>query len=212
MNIINKILMSVSILLLAGCQNISDPSPERTNIESKQKTSLQVIENEFWNHLSLSCGKSFIGHSSFPDDVNDSFYGKTLKAVIQDCSDSEIRVPFAVGDNNSRTWIFTKTEQGIQLKHQHLHDDGTPDEVSNYGGMGSDGESALIQAGVDNEMNQVTLSFPADQFTQELIPAASTNVWSITFLSKPNGEYNGITYYLTRHGEPRFKALLMESQ
>ncbi|MBT8142036.1 MAG: hypothetical protein KJO88_06690 [Gammaproteobacteria bacterium] len=158
--------------------------------------------------MSNNCGKTFSGYSSFPDDPEDSFHGKLLVAHIETCLDNEIIVPFKVGDNTSRTWIFTRTSEHVQLKHQHLHKDGTPDEISNYGGNADSGDSALVQAASHTELSQISLSFPADDYTRKLLPEAATNVWNITLLSNPENGYAGIVYYLTRHDKPRFKALL----
>ena len=98
----------------------------------------------------------------------DSFAGKLLVAEFKKCSDSEVRVPFAVGDNTSRTWVFTKTDAGARLKHDHRHADGSLDEVTNYGGDASSDGTELSQ------------SFAADAFTAELIPDAATNVWTVS--------------------------------
>jgi hypothetical protein len=50
------------------------------------------------------------------------------------CKPGEIAIPFAVGDNRSRTWVITRTDAGVRLKHVHRHDDGHEDKVSRYGG------------------------------------------------------------------------------
>jgi len=97
-----------------------------------------------------------------------------------------------VGENKSRTWIITKSPEGLLLKHDHRHKDGTPDEVTMYGGWANDSGSNSSQF------------FAADAFTAKLIPAASTNVWNME-LSDDNSQF---TYYLERHNKPRFKAIL----
>ena len=45
---------------------------------------------------------------------------------------AELRVPFHVGDN-LRTWILTRTDSGLRLKHDHRHEDGSDDPVTMYG-------------------------------------------------------------------------------
>ena len=201
---IHSILLGLTLFLCA-CQSAISPN---ASLRAQSSQSLDDLQDAFWESLTRNCGKTFIGVSSFPDDPEDSFFGKSLKAKIDTCSDKEIHVPFHVGTNTSRTWIFTRGKDGLQLKHQHLHNDGSPDEVSNYGGMASTGNSALVQASSNTEVSQVSLSFPADDFTKQLIPDAATNVWTLTILSSPSNEFAGITYYLTRHNQPRFKASL----
>ncbi|MBL8519014.1 MAG: hypothetical protein JNM76_18790 [Betaproteobacteria bacterium] len=138
------------------------------------------------------CGARFEGESVLPRDPGDSFAGKKLVATLATCGESEIRVPFAVGEDRSRTWLITRTPNGLQLKHDHRHADGTPDKITMYGGLARAGGSADQQA------------FAADAHTAKLIPEAATNVWTLTLF--PDGQ--SLTYYLERNDKPRFKAVL----
>lgn len=149
-------------------------------------------QERFFNHFADLCGSVFQGYSSFPDDPEHDFYGKLLTASITTCTEDEIRIPFQVGDDQSRTWIITRTSNDLTLKHDHRHADGTPDEITNYGGTTADYGSEYSQ------------SFPADAFTAELIPAAATNVWTLSL----SEDKQSLTYYLERNNRPRFKAEL----
>ncbi len=146
----------------------------------------------FFERVKALCGARFQGQTTFPEEPGEAFRGKVLTAFIESCTEQEIRIPFHVGEDRSRTWVLTRTEQGLQLKHDHRHEDGTPDEITNYGGLSSGPGKALSQ------------SFPADEYTAELIPEAATNEWFISF---SNGGQS-LTYYLERHAKPRFKAEL----
>ena len=149
-------------------------------------------QNAFFEHLSALCGARFEGESVFPEDPGDAFRDQLLIATIKVCEEQKIAIPFQVGEDHSRTWVLTQTANGLQLKHDHRHADGTPDEVTLYGGTASEPGSDLSQ------------SFPADAYTAELIPEAATNVWSITL----SADGTQITYYLERHQKARFKARL----
>lgn len=146
----------------------------------------------YFSTLKALCGEKFSGEMTFPLDGQDAFAGKELVAHFKSCTDSEIRVPFTVGADRSRTWVITKTEDGLRLKHDHRHADGSPDEVTNYGGDANPSGTALSQ------------SFPADEYTKELIPAAATNVWTVSL----NAQGDQLTYHLERHAKPRFTAVL----
>ena len=150
-------------------------------------------QHAFFNRLLTLCDASFSGQSSFPNDKNDPFAGKELRATLKHCTPEEIRIPFAVGEERSRTWLLRWQQGRLELKHDHRHEDGTPDEVTMYGGLASDSGSALQQ------------SFPADAHTAKLIPAAATNVWALSL----NEQGTELTYYLERDGKPRFKATLI---
>ena len=155
-------------------------------------TALPGTQMVFFERLKALCGTRFEGQSVFPEDPGDAFRDQTLVAIIETCGDKEIRIPFLVGKDYSRTWVLTKTTAGLQLKHDHRHADGSPDEITLYGGTATNPGSELSQA------------FPADAYTAELIPEAASNEWILT-LSADGSE---MTYYLERHDEARFKASL----
>lgn len=147
---------------------------------------------QFFSLLKQNCGAIFSGQSVFPQDANDAFANQELVATIASCTDQEIRVPFAVGSDQSRTWIIRWQGEQLELKHDHRHADGSPDDVTMYGGLALQEGHARAQA------------FQADAYTAQLIPAAATNVWTISI----SEEHHQLTYYLERDGRPRFKAIL----
>lgn len=152
----------------------------------------QDPRDAFFVSLRGLCGVRFEGAMTFPVDARDDFAGKLLVATVASCNDDEIRVPFLVGEDKSRTWIFSRTRGGLQLKHDHRHADGTPDAITMYGGVANDSGKPLVQ------------SFAADADTVKLIPAAATNVWTVSL----SADGDTLTYHLERDGKPRFTAVL----
>lgn len=155
-------------------------------------THAQPPAHLFFDQLTSLCGNRYVGEMTFPEEGQDSFAGKELVADFKKCNQQQVLVPFSVGEDRSRTWVFTKTVTGVRLKHDHRHADGSPDDVTNYGGDSN---------GAGGAFNQ---SFAADSFTQKLIPAASTNIWSVSI----SEDKQQLTYHLTRHQQPRFTAVL----
>jgi len=149
-------------------------------------------QDQYFDNLSALCGTTYEGNMTFPIEGQDSFAGKLLVAKFESCTENEIRVPFLVGEDASRTWIFSRIDDGLQLKHDHRHPDGTPDEVTMYGGIANSSGSKLEQA------------FEADPYTAELIPAAVTNVWNVSL----SADQTVLTYHLERNAAPRFTAVL----
>ncbi|WP_409679268.1 hypothetical protein [Algoriphagus aquaeductus] len=138
---------------------------------------------KFWENLKAHCGKAYEGKLVSPES-DPRFAGK-LVMHVRACEEGRIRIPFFVGDDRSRTWVLTRDEAGlIQLKHDHRHEDGSEDQVTQYGGKASNTGSASTQF------------FPADQFTANLLPAAVGNVWWITV------DETSFTYNLRRLGSP----------
>lgn len=139
---------------------------------------------DFWNSLKALCGKAFEGElTSAP--ANDDFAGKRLVMHVLSCDDEQILIPFNVGDNRSRTWIFTYKNDRITLKHDHRLEDGSDDELTMYGGTTTN--SGLPGIAV----------FPADEETLGVIKPAATNVWWVTV------DENAYTYNLRRLGTER---------
>ncbi|MFA5556096.1 MAG: hypothetical protein WCY06_01130 [Flavobacteriaceae bacterium] len=162
-----KILLLFIVPIFISCQN-----------NQKSKT------DEFWEQLQIHCGKSYEGTLTYPLEDPD-FGGKKLVMHVRKCSDNQIKIPFFVGEDKSRTWIFTKKDGKIELKHDHRHQDGTPEDITMYGGLATNTGQATIQV------------FPADQQTTEMLPAASTNVWWVTL------DHSSFTYNLRRVGSDR---------
>lgn len=148
---------------------------------------------QFFNEIKSLEGKTFYGKAIYmPDTINaNDFWGKELKFTVKQASKNELRLPFHVGENKSRTWVLSKTNNGIRLKHDHRHDDGSPDSISNYGG---DSDSKISTA--------LAQYFPADEFTAKLLPAAATNRWIMQFSPDKKKFY----YILERNNTLRFKA------
>lgn len=91
----------------------------------------------FFDRVSALCGKAFQGRvvTDTPTTTGaDPFAQGPLVMHVRDCSPDAIRIPFHVGADRSRTWVLTRTAHGLRLKHDHRHEDGTPDALTQYGG------------------------------------------------------------------------------
>ena len=176
----NNLSTRVSSSLLAVCLLIGLVIAESTAAQPTSTPVLSANQQAFFDRVKSMCGARFEGESVFPEDPGDAWKDQLLVAVIGSCETDEIRIPFLVGADSSRTWVLKRTANGLQLKHDHRHADGTPDEITLYGGVAVDAGSALSQ------------SFPADGYTAKLIPEASTNEWFISF----SVDGSELTYYL----------------
>lgn len=142
---------------------------------------------DFWNELKNHCGNTYEGIILAGGKEGDGFTRKKLIMHVKSCNDTEILIPFNVGENRSRTWILTKNKEGaIQLKHDHRKEDGSNDAVTMYGGTTTNLGSKNLQV------------FPADEETRNNIAYAAGNIWWITIDDKT------FTYNLRRIGTPRF--------
>ena len=129
-------------------------------------------QDAFWNNILKHCGKAYEGKVVTDTANSDAFANKKLVMHVRECNPYEIKIPFHVGDDASRTWIITKTGSGLSLKHDHRHKDGSLDQLTMYGGHTVDAGAAQVQ------------SFPADAPTKEMftlqgIPQSNTNIWQM---------------------------------
>lgn len=128
--------------------------------------------DRFFVSLSALCGKAYDGRVVSTDPQDKDMMGPRLVMHVRDCSADVIRIPFHVGDDRSRTWVISRAGDGLRLKHDHRHADGSEDVLTQYGGDTIDGGSATRQ------------QFPADAFSKALFlragnPASVTNVWAV---------------------------------
>ncbi|MBY6064067.1 hypothetical protein [Pseudidiomarina sediminum] len=146
-------------------------------------------QDAFFAQFSPYCGKSFAA-KVIKDNQASEAWQQDLVVHIRDCEANTIRMPLHVGEDRSRTWVLTRTEQGLDFQHIHLHEDGTPDAVSPYGGHTVAMGSAEMQA------------FPVDEPSKALFKAngldvSTANTWIVSFdentmyyeLTRPNREF-----------------------
>lgn len=176
-------LLSVGVIL-AGC--VTSDSV-KTDKEPDMKTSPSSAPSEaFMANLSSLCGKSYEGRVVSQDEVDADWRAEKLTMHVRDCTPDAVKIPLHVGENRSRTWIVSKTETGLSLKHDHRHEDGTSDSVTMYGGETNSTGTATRQA------------FPADNYSKDLfkrefLTASVDNIWTIDI--DPG---NTFTYSLAR--------------
>lgn len=179
-----KVIFLPAILVLLMACNTATTNNAADNTRQELSSLDASAAQQFWNALQALQGKSFEGQL-LNAPANDDFAGKQLVMHVLHSDDETILIPFNVGDNRSRTWIFKFKDGRIELKHDHRHEDGTHDEVTMYGGTSTNDGKSHMQV------------FPADQQTLEMLPDAFSNVWWVTV---DNTTY---TYNLRRIGTER---------
>ncbi len=171
-----------SALLLAGCgsQPSDAPATQAASVNSAAAvdtpSAAAAVQpaDEFMAGIARHCWQSFAGRivANEPADPADPFIGKPLVMHVRECGEGEIKIPFHVGDDHSRTWALTRTSEGLRLKHDHRHEDGTDDATTMYGGDTASAGTAQRQ------------EFPVDAFSIELFEregrsVSTTNVWAM---------------------------------
>lgn len=139
----------------------------------------------FWASLHTLCDSAYQGQVVEAPPADTTFTGKSLVMHVRHCASDAVHIAFNVGEDRSRTWVITRTDEGVRLKHDHRHEDGSEDTITQYGGD------------TRTEGDATKQEFYADAHTAELIPEAVTNVWTVEVLP---GRF---AYALRREGTDR---------
>ncbi|MEP0189635.1 MAG: hypothetical protein ABJP70_01835 [Erythrobacter sp.] len=168
------VALTCPALLLSACaEPAGDPADDTASADANP-------QDAFFEALSSHCGKAYAGKLVSKDEADADFAEADMVMHVRLCSDEQIAVPFHVqvdGEwDRSRTWLITRTDDGLRLKHDHRHKDGEPDAVTMYGGDTAPGEGGAGTARAQ--------SFPVDQFSIEMferedLAASVTNVWTV---------------------------------
>ena len=142
----------------------------------------------FFARLTALCGQSFEGRMASPPTPADAAFAGRAVVQVRDCSANEVRMPLAVGEDRSRTWVVTRTASGLTLKHDHRHADGQEDALSQYGG-------STAAPGLPGRQDFPVDTFSRDLFLRQNAPASVTNTWSLEV--KPGAR---LAYELNRPG------------
>ncbi|KAF1715260.1 hypothetical protein CSC74_14480 [Pseudoxanthomonas yeongjuensis] len=176
-----KPLLLVATLWLASCSTTSDTTVPDASSAAPSPADI------FMAALAAHCDRAFAGRivaNTPASTAPDPFDGKALVMHVRGCDEParELRVPFHVGDDHSRTWVVTRTATGLRLKHDHRHRDGSADVLTMYGGdTASPGEAGRQEFPVDAE--SVAL------FRREGSTASVSNTWAMEIVPGKNFVY-----------------------
>nr|WP_298931410.1 hypothetical protein [uncultured Erythrobacter sp.] len=178
-----RIFKPAAALLAASAMTAACSAPADNSADAADAS--PSAQDEFWAALSSHCGNAYSGQLVSEDAADADFVGAKMVMHVRECSDEQIAVPFhvAIGGewDRSRTWVFTRTEDGLRLKHDHRHEDGTSDAVTMYGGDTADAGTATSQ------------DFPVDAdsialFEREGLTASVTNIWTVAVDPAESGD------------------------
>jgi hypothetical protein len=170
--------------MVAACDR-AEPDTETAALPGEEQPA--STQDAWWDALEPLCGQAFAGEMVRYDEAMDQdWLDRDVIMHVRECSPDEIRIPLHVGENRSRTWVLTRTADGIQLKHDHRYPDGTEEASSQYGGH-------TVDAGTEHRQE-----FPADDYSKALFeaqdhPDGVHNVWIMEI--HPGQRF---TYNLTR--------------
>lgn len=190
---LNCFTLAVVFALSLACSDSPDSQPPSAAAQPPPPPAAKAPAEIWWTHLNALCGKAFSGRMTSEDPVDADFADQQMVMHVRHCEPTRLAIPFHVGENRSRTWVLTRTDQGIQLQHDHRHEDGSEDTVTLYGGR------------TEAPGTEIAQYFPADDYSKQLfeaneLNASVVNVWSMEIV--PGERFS----YILRRPERHFQA------
>lgn len=146
-------------------------------------------QDAFFATIQEYCGQAFAGEVTAGDEELDAeWMASEIIVEIRECHDDRVRMPLHVGDDRSRTWVLSRTDLGLELKHDHRLEDGSHDPITMYGG------ETIVPGTATSQ------SFPADEYSTRLfsendMAVSMSNTWYLEF---PEDEPQVLRYRLVR--------------
>ena len=178
----------LGMLVITACAGRNEQQAQEKRVLGSELD--DAVERDFFNNLAALCGLSFRGEQQFMAEGRESWADKDFVMHVTICEDDRVYIPFHLDDDHSRTWMFLVEDGRLRFRHDHRHQDGTPDEVTLYGGY-ADGQGTTYKQ-----------NFPADEYTRELLPNADFAVWRMEL----QDEGKTLRYSLTNVDELLFSA------
>jgi len=157
----------------------------------------------FFDQLAEHCGNAYPGSLTQEPEGDDMLTGTEMLIVhFRECDENELKAPFHIEleDENywdrSRTWIFTRHRDGLEIRHDHRKEDGSDDDVTMYGGYSVGEGNPMRQEFESVERTEETGIFrgwrieivPGDRYTYGTIRGDEWS-WRVDFdLTEPLDE------------------------
>lgn len=107
-------------------------------------------QDQFWKNLQSLCVSAAEGKllNAPPGDTQ---IDPNARLVVHfwECGENELRFPLHVDSNRSRTWIFIRHSDKLELRHDHRNQDGSEESNTWYG-------ASTMSAGTANRQDFVT--------------------------------------------------------
>jgi hypothetical protein len=163
---VRRIASGVLAFALAACGAQADEAGEFGRADADP-------QEVWWQNVQALCGQAFGGEMvRYDPELDEGWLNRPVIMHVRECSADEIRIPLHVGENRSRTWVLTRTAEGIRLKHDHRYPDGTEEAASQYGG-------STIAAGTATRQEFPAGEASKEQFLARDHPDGVHNVWAM---------------------------------
>jgi hypothetical protein len=157
----------------------------------------ETPQHAFFNALAERCGDEYPGRAIIAPESDDTFRPAFLGMKIATCTGDQIRIPFLVDGDESRTWILTLDDEGLLFTHEHMLEGDTLSSNSGWGGRAAWGTgTALFQ------------HFPDHRWDAAQVPEERRSHWRMRL----DAEHGQFVYYLDRGVSPAYRLVFHMGQ
>jgi len=166
-----SVLLS-AILLLTACNEEEKPDTafEYAPEEAAEEFEIEPEQLAFWENIQEHCGNAYDGILADATPFYQTFDAERIRIHVRDCTETVTHISLHIDDDHSRNLLITKQRGTLQLKHDHRNEDGTEEEITQYGGLAP-------TPGL--ETRQI---FYADEHTADILPQRYDNFWFIDIM------------------------------
>jgi hypothetical protein len=124
---------AVALVALAACAP-AERAPDGGQQPAGLEAGPAAPQDAFWYNLQALCEGAAPGRlvQAPPGDTQIDPEAP-LVVHFWECGEDELRFPLHVGENRSRTWVFIRHDDALELRHDHRHEDGTEESNTWYG-------------------------------------------------------------------------------
>jgi hypothetical protein len=119
-----RLVVLAAVLGLVGCASLEGDGEPR----------METPRGAFWANLQRLCPAAAEGRL-LRVPAGDTQIDPSARLVVhfRECGEEELRFPLHVGENRSRTWVFIRHPDRLELRHDHRYPDGTEEANTWYG-------------------------------------------------------------------------------
>ncbi len=145
---------------------------------SEEQSGITETQNAFWENIQQHCGNAYSGTlGDATPHYSAVANAETFTLHFFNCTENLTHIALHVDDNRSRNLMLTKTGHTLRLKHDHRYENGSEEEISQYGGEAP---------GTGLSHRQI---FWADGFTARILPQRYDNFWFLDMMNETTFAY-----------------------
>lgn len=173
------IFLPALMFLIFSCSE-SQPAEEAVveiGGNTVSESELPDEQQAFWENIQKHCGNAYRGELADATPYYQTFNAELIRIHVRECSDDLTHLSLHIDDNHSRNLLITKTDGNLLLKHDHRNEDGSEEEITQYGGFAE-------QPGLENRQ-----IFWADSHTANILPDRFDNFWFLDIMDEQTLAY-----------------------